>query len=284
MSIRLAYFRFLPVFAVVFTGCHGSYLARRAATVPAVTPSTTSPTPMERLAEVSLAHAGLGDDSPALAGSGADDGLETIRSPFVGAARLRVSPEASIGLAYHHLRGEDSVALAEDQPDPDGDVHGVGMNLAAATWLGDGDWLLAGESQLLFYRVPYIEERVCVEDCGIFDDDDIDHGHAYRPVLGVSVNGGRRLGPFVVYAGLKLENHLSAERSDHEYAEGDMDSDVELGSINLVASLGLEVKVGQVRVRGLVYQSLRDEPVDYGPAGALAVGYAFGAPRDFNRR
>jgi hypothetical protein len=263
----------LLIASLLLAACTTTMPARRAAMVPALAPELSGATPLAYEGELSIGHSGRGGlGSPRLAGSGTDDGLEVIEPQYSAVLHLQDHAGHSGGIVYQFASGGDSERLARDQPDVHGDVHGLGVTGAVARWLGDGDWTAKITGDLIVYRLPYAKDTSCLADCA----EDPPTLFAYEPAMSVSGLVGRRLGRVTLFGGMKLAHHPTIERGGRAAYWADKDNDLELGPLNLVASMGAEVKLGRVRLLGVIYAPLREDPVAYPAAFALSLNVGLG--------
>ena len=80
-----------------------------------------------------------------------------------GQGGLRIPVRRSMTVGFHAEYGLDagSKALADDQPDPEGDVMGAALSLFYTAEISP-DFDLGIGGQLWLYSIPYVEYQTCV--------------------------------------------------------------------------------------------------------------------------
>ena len=269
--------RALLVFVLVVSGC-ATYSVRRAALVPHLAPTPRNGQPLDGRHEVSIGSSTL--VSAHAPGEGdTDAGVEIPRVDLNGALRFRIGDDVDLGFVWDQGLEEGARGIAEDQPTPDnGDVFGGGFSLQyAAPFPAEPRFRIGMTLDLLYYSVPYVEYRTCVEGCAPMTT--IERGRAGIPVISIGMIPSYRFERWTVYGGLTARNHPTIERGEIE-SDLDFDSgsdEVSAGPFNLVASAGVDVPLHRsLRASLQLYQAITQTPVAYGPTLAVAVAIPFG--------
>jgi hypothetical protein len=213
-----------------------------------------------------------------------DAGIEVPRVDLNGAFRFKIGQDVDLGFVWDQGLDEGAVSLAPDQPSTNnGDVYGGGLSLGYSAAFPDEPRFRMGLTvDLLFYSVPFVEYRTCIENCqGQPMLTTMDRGRAGIPVVAIGAVPSFRLDRLTLYGGFTLRNHPTVERGEIEedLDLDDGDEEVSGGSFNVVASVGLDVEVtSSLRASLQIYQPLTETPVRYLPTIALGIALPIGAP------
>lgn len=265
-------FTAIPI-ALLLSGClakQPAYSVRRAALVPHAMPSTSSGHPLERATEVSFGA----DTLAAPIGPSEGDpeaGLHVPTHQVNAGFRVKPTEKFDVGVIYERGFNSGSRSLADDQPDvPRGDAAGYGVSMRYSGETSNDKLRVGLRLDLLSYSVPYVEYRTCISNCTMFDETEIDEGTAIVPGFAFAITPSYRTGRVTVFGGLTVGNHPTVDKAGMETGY-DGGSDVEVGPLNYVASVGADVAISDnVRASLVVYQPLSQAPVSYGPT--LAAG------------
>lgn len=251
---------------------------RRAALVPKIQPSQRNGQPMgNAVSEVSAGTAGLVSLTEPGEVEEANAGIAVPRSQVNAAARLKVAPNFDLGLLWDHGFDEGSIAISDDQPDPEGDVYGAGLSTYYSAETVDPRFRVGVGLDLLFYSVPYVEYRNCIENCFGERFTEVDHDRDTIPVLSAALIPSYRLSPkWTVFGGVTMRNHPTIPKEDIE-GSIDFEEEVESGPFNYLVSAGIEREIfGRVRAMLVLYQPVVANPVRYGPTIGLNVTLPLG--------
>lgn len=263
--------------AILGTGC-AQFSVRRAALVPHQQPSMRSGQGMgANKHEVSLGTSTLASLTEPKEVEGANAGVVLPRWQFNGAWRVQASDDLDLGLVIDWGLDKGSRSVDVDQPDPDnGDVRGGGFAFGYSFRAGEVFRIgLSGE--LLFYSIPYVEYRTCVNNCLGIPFTDVTHDRETIGVISLGVIPSWRLSPnWSVFGGANLRNHPTIEKGDVEIGVEVFDNEeVEAGPGNVVATAGVEFEADNgLRMTAFIYQPVYMDPVQYGPT----VGIMFTIP------
>lgn len=254
--------------------CNSTYLVERAATVPHIEPLLRNGVPMEAPVEVQLGAGSVGD----VMTPRAPDGAAAVEIPglqFDAQGRVRVGKHVGLGVMLASGAASTARPARQDQlPVEGGNPNGAGLQLVASVPSADPHWVLGVGVEVMRWSVPYVESGVCT-DC----DEPytwIERGRQVVPQLAVGATQTYRGRHVDLTGGLTLRSHPTIKRLLVE-RDGDSSGEVEVGTANLVASLGVDVKLGGgVRAGAVLYSSLNAAPVRYGPSLALTLTLPLG--------
>lgn len=267
--------RSLVVCSVValFLGAGCTHSIRRAALVPHQQPVAHSARPVQTK-EFSIGSPNALRTAKPRLSANQNAGIAIPRWQGQGALRMPWGPDTSVGLHFDYGLDEGSVAVSDDQPDPEGDVFGAAVSmLYSAKFSPEFSLGLAG--QVWLYSIPYVEYDTCV-DCPFGPWTEVEHDRDAIPVFSFALLPTFELSPAVsVFGGLTLRNHPTIQKSDIDIGpDDDFDEEVETGPLNSIGSIGAEVALAErIKLTGYLHRPIAADPVIYGVAAGLMLTF-----------
>ena len=249
---------------------------RRAALVPHQQPIGHSGARPES-AEISLGTPNLVSSGEPRTAANENAGIVIPRWQGQGGLRVPVGEAMTVGFHAEYGLDEGSIALSDDQPDPEGDVMGAAMSIFYTAKLSPKlDVGIGG--QLWVYSIPYVEYSTCV-DCPGGSFTQVDHSREMIPVVSLGVIPTYKVAPAVsVFGGLTIRNHPTIEKSDIEIGI-DIDEEVESGPANAIGSVGAEFLLSEnIRLTGYLHRPIAAKPVVYGLTAGFMLTFITPVP------
>ena len=260
----------ITILGVAFTSACSTYQVYRGARAPRPLPSSTSSQRMQGPVEAGLSAGGFAEAR--LPEQGEDDsGLHLPRAQGRMELKYEAYPGLSVGVLHERGLEAGSHAIDKGTPEPEGDTHGYGVSLGFSGQPNESPWRMGMVVDFMVFAVPYIEYRVCVENCtGEFTE--LDEGVSTEPVVAAHLLTSYAFSDrLAVTGGLTLRNHPTIERTGIE-GEITVSDNVESGPLNATLAVGLEyTHESGVRAALQAYQTLPNNPVTYYPALAASV-------------
>ncbi|HTE55938.1 MAG TPA: hypothetical protein VK698_34030 [Kofleriaceae bacterium] len=253
-------------------GC-STYSVRKSALAPHMAPPMRSGAGLgESAAEASFGASTLVSGAPPEEGAGANAGLHIPRRELGGALRGGVTRNLDLGILWDYGLRQGAYKTNQDEPSPqNGSVWGAGFSTFYSIPSVFPGVRIGIGLDLMRYSVPYVEYRTCVEYCDAGPYTTVKHDREGINVYSLSIIPSWRSGRITLFGGGTLRNHPTVAKGEVEYGTYD-DDEVEEGPTNLVVTAGAEIElVAGVRLLGMVYQPMSEDPVRYGPTIGVAL-------------
>jgi hypothetical protein len=263
-------FLILPVVA----GCLPPpvYKVQRSVRVPHATVPLRTAQPLAGPVEITLGASNAADVVKPRRG---DDtaAIEVPQRQVRGELRIRLRTNGELALIHERGIGASSLKLDSTQaPIGDGSPYGTGFAYRYAI-RGDRGLVVGIEAEALFWQLPYVEYRTCVENCEGSATLEMDRGTAHESTLGFGVTPSYQLGDLTVFGGGFVRNHPTIERKGTEIGYTQHE-DVSGGNMNLLLHAGVAYRFAEQFTALLVVdQNVTVDPVRYGPG----IGFALSA-------
>lgn len=271
---------------VVFTGCvpiSKTYSVRRSALVPAPNPPMRAGRPIDGRVDLA-AHVGtslLDID----AASNEQSATYVARTTVGTAARFRIGHSFDMGPVFlAGLGGRDAERDPGVPEPPAGGPLGVGLSMQLAPRFDDERFGLAGVFDFVLWSIPVREEWWCLDCGGAPSLDMTENTHEGVPVFGLALMPSFRPDSSVtLFGGMTLRNQPQVRASEvvvtTSVGEGDSEDELEMGPVNVVASLGAELDLGAGAHALLVAsQPIGASEVSLGPSVSASLGWSLGEP------
>jgi hypothetical protein len=195
-----------------------------------------------------------------------------------GQGQLRFPVGRSMTLGFHVDYGfdEGSVALSDDQPDPQGDTFGTAASMMyTIPFSPEFDLGIAG--QLWIYSIPYVEYDTCV-NCPGGPFTDVQHDRNLIPVINVGILPTYKVGDaFSLFAGFSMRNHPTIQKSEVQLGSSISDEEVEAGPFNAIGSVGADMLLTQrVKLTAFIHRPISAVPVIYGVTAGVMLSITAG--------
>jgi hypothetical protein len=260
-------------------GC-STYNVNRSALAPHATPQLHPGSRMDSVAELGFGASSVTHfKNPEVGNPRAS--VEIPGTQLHGDLRLRATDWLTFGLVYEN--GLDATAYKPKgnlQPDVDvGNVVGRGMSIGVSIPTSNPALTIGMVLDTMLWEVPWVEWRTCVENCGSTP------GYTYQTkgrdtvtTIGVGFTPTYRTGNVTWFGGISMREHPTIEQKGTEHG-GDFVADVTSGPPAWTLSAGAQLDFGPVKGSIVVYQTLTDDPVEYGPSMAAMVVVPLGKRR-----
>lgn len=261
-------------------GC-GTYRVNRAALAPHAAPSLATGQPLDGAAEMrfgasSLAHStgpSVGDPEAA---------VEIPGTQLHADGRVRLSDVFALGLIYEN--GLDATAErpkgAAQPPVDAGNVQGYGVVADLSIPTNDPKLRVGLSFEGMLWRIPYVEYQTCTADCPLDEPwTFMEEGFDDTDTFAIAITPSYDLGTVRVFGGLTARQHPTIQQKDIEQDPIlDVEPEVESGPFNIILSAGVEAELagGALKLLGIVYQNVTQDPVQYGPGMAALISVPIG--------
>jgi len=260
-------------------GC-STYNVNRSALAPHAAPQLHPIAPMDTVAQLGLGASSVAHvKNPEVGNPSAS--VEIPGTQLHGDARLRVNDWLTVGLVYEN--GLDATAHKPKgnlQPDVDaGNVTGYGASFEIALPTPNPQLTLGVSFNAMLWDVPWVEWRTCIDSC-LSEDGFTYEASGVQGVmtLGAGFTPTYRTGSITWFGGISAREHPTIEQKGMEVGPN-FDADVRSGPLAWTASAGAQVDLGGVKGSVVLYQTLTNDPVQYGPSVAALLVVPLGKRR-----
>lgn len=247
---------------------------QRAALVPHQSPVIGDGQPLSgngqlELGAVTLAQAGNATDGD----SGASVQIPGLQAN--AGIRAKLSRYVDVGFRYERGFVAGSDPVNDTQPKIENrDVHSYTIAMRFAIPTKTPGLSFGVGIDLQNHSIPWVEHRVCVDNCIGVPPYTVDEGRQNVSGVGVGIAPSYKQGQWTWFGGFSVRSHPTIERKGTEVGYWN-DPDVENGPAQFIASAGASIDIAEsAKITALIYQPLGKEPVRYRPA----MGAYFAVP------
>ncbi|HEU0034754.1 MAG TPA: hypothetical protein VFQ53_29220 [Kofleriaceae bacterium] len=206
-------------------------------------------------------------------------GVEIPGTQLYGDLRARIGDSVAFGIIYQNGLDQGAKALKSTQPPVDhGNVQGYGMSLDVSVPTGDPAWRVGIGVEGVVWSVPWVEYDTCAADQSCFPYLLKGEGNDSVDTFAASVTPSYQASKdLTVFGGVTVRNHPTIKEKDvvvdPVFDDG---PEVESGPANIILSGGVDIGLadGAVRVSGVAYWDVTQNPAKYGPG----LGVLFTVP------